>query len=226
MQKPTLLLIPGTACDERVWAYQQLHVADVADVVIADLSGAYTVDAMISQALVNMPDCFLLAGHSLGGWLCLEIVKRYPKRVKKLCLLSTQADLDKESVLKMRKKRVKLAKENHFDSIAADLAELFTYQKSVKPAVFSMFKDNRDLFISTQEVVIRRESNLSLLALIKQPTLVIVGRKDEIFFESTQYIAENIPDSQFTIIEDCGHMLTLEMPQEVTAWLRRWIISS
>ncbi len=38
-----------------------------------------------------------------------------------------------------------------------------------------------------------------------------------------EQIAAAIPGATLTIIEDCGHMSTLEKPGEVTALLRSWL---
>jgi pimeloyl-ACP methyl ester carboxylesterase len=35
-----------------------------------------------------------------------------------------------------------------------------------------------------------------------------------------------VPESRLAIIEDCGHMSTMERPQAVTALLRDWLLYS
>lgn len=49
---------------------------------------------MVSSVLKQAPLKFALAGHSMGGWLALELMKTAPERVTKLCLLNTSAQSD------------------------------------------------------------------------------------------------------------------------------------
>jgi pimeloyl-ACP methyl ester carboxylesterase len=49
----------------------------------------------IAEAIVNdAPDKFALAGLSMGGYIALEVCRKYPDRVEKLALLNTSARTD------------------------------------------------------------------------------------------------------------------------------------
>ena len=69
----------------------------------------------------------------------------------------------------------------------------------------------------------RRQESESILKNIQQETLIIVGKQDPYFFESTKKIAASIPNAVFEIIDECGHMVTMEKPQITTALMQRWI---
>ena len=222
--KEDILLIPGTACDAAVWEYQVEHLSDIANFTVAAPFETSDIQKQMTIMLEPMPDTFLMAGHSLGGWVCQEIMKQYSHRVKKLCLLATSATLDTPEQVAARKQRIELAKQNKFDSTAKELAEAYTYNKAIEPEVAEMFRRNSVPFIFQQEAVIKRENNLPYLKNIIQPTLVIVGDKDAFFFESSTEIAKKIPNAALTVIEECGHMLTMEKPKEATALLRKWIL--
>ncbi len=43
------------------------------------------------RILDEAPDEFAIAGHSMGGYICLEVMRQAPQRVKRLALLSTSA---------------------------------------------------------------------------------------------------------------------------------------
>ena len=64
-----LLLLPGLVCDERVYAQVRSWLADVADPVVVDLTGADTMAALADNVLANAPERFALAGLSMGGLL-------------------------------------------------------------------------------------------------------------------------------------------------------------
>jgi len=134
MRKETLVVIPGMACDHSVYQYQMEHLSDLVKSVVVDLNGADTIEKMVAKVMDDKPDTFYLAGHSLGGYVCLEVMRRHP-----------------------------------------------------------------------------------------QPTQVIVGRGDPFFFNSSQQIATGIKGAEFVVIEQCGHMLTMECPEETTEQMRRWL---
>jgi pimeloyl-ACP methyl ester carboxylesterase len=52
------------------------------------------------------------------------------------------------------------------------------------------------------------------------PTLVLTGDKDKMIpKEHSELIVERLPDAEFVVVPDAGHMVLLEKPAEVTAAL-------
>jgi pimeloyl-ACP methyl ester carboxylesterase len=221
--KTSLVLIPGLLCDEQAWEHQIEHLSDLIDPLVPDLSNADTPEAMVDAILRICPENFLLAGHSMGGWLALEIMKRYPHRVKKLCLLATTADLDSAERKTGRETMMEQTRQGHFAQVVQDLTDAFTHQTTAKDDVHAMLLRNKNAFFNQQNALLARASAISVLGQIHMPTLVIVGREDHLFLESTIKIAQGIPHSQFTMIENCGHMLTMEMPDAVSTQMTRWV---
>ena len=69
-----------------------------------------------------------------------------------------------------------------------------------------------------------RADRRALLAAIRCPTLVLCGDADVVTtVDASREIAAGIADAEFTLIERCGHMLTMERPREVNAVLLRWL---
>jgi len=59
---------------------------------------------------------------------------------------------------------------------------------------------------------------------IRCPTLVLIGRQDILTpLELSEEIAAAIPGAQLEIIDDSGHLSTLEHPDAVNRTLRRWL---
>lgn len=68
------------------------------------------------------------------------------------------------------------------------------------------------------------EALLPLPASIKCPTLVLCGRQDQLTpLDRHEEMAAGIKGARLEIIEDCGHMSTMEKPDEVNQALRRWL---
>ena len=63
-----------------------------------------------------------------------------------------------------------------------------------------------------------------MLPAIACPTLVGVGRQDEWSpLDQNRAIAAAIPDAEFVIFEESGHMAPIEAPDQVSAALRLWL---
>lgn len=84
MTKETLILIPGAACDEAVWEDQMDKLSNLCHIHVPELSHCRDLDEMAEESIKNLPKQFLLAGHSLGGSIALEIMRKAAHRVKKL----------------------------------------------------------------------------------------------------------------------------------------------
>jgi len=58
------------------------------------------------------------------------------------------------------------------------------------------------------------------------PTLIAVGRSDEWSpVDQHEAMLEQVPHARFVVIEQCGHMATVEQPEVVTDLLRSWLVA-
>ena len=96
---------------------------------------------------------------------------------------------------------------------------------AVRGVVHSMMSSlGKDVFIRQQGAIMTRPDSRPDLARIQCPTLVICGRQDLVTPpELAEEIAQGIPDTHLCIIEDCGHLSTLDQPDEVSKRLLEWV---
>ncbi len=79
-------------------------------------------------------------------------------------------------------------------------------------------------FARQQAAIMARPSSEATLDVIKCPALVLCGRHDVLTTVADhEHMHARIPGSKLVIIEDCGHLTTLERPAEVNAAMRRWL---
>ena len=76
MPNPSLVFLPGLLCDHALWAHQCAHLADVADIMVGDLTRDESIRAMAERILDEAPDTFALAGLSMGGYVAQEIMRQ------------------------------------------------------------------------------------------------------------------------------------------------------
>jgi len=231
MNKTPLVLVPGLLCDKQLWRSQVEDLADVADIWIADHTRADTMAGVARDVLADVPFTrFALAGLSMGGYIALEIMRQAPQRVTRLALLDTAASGELPEQTQRRLDFIAFAERGHFDRVTDTLLPLLIHsarqgERSLTDTVKSMARNiGKDAFIRQQRAIMSRADSLGLLAGIACPTLVLCGRQDALTpLARHEEIAAGIKGARLEVIEDCGHLSTLEKPAEVNAALRRWL---
>ena len=92
-------------------------------------------------------------------------------------------------------------------------------------AVKRMAKNTgKEAFLRQEHAIMSRADSRPLLASIDCPTLVLCGRQDALTpIDRHEELAAGIARARLEIIENCGHLSTLERPAEVSAALKRWL---
>ena len=230
-----LLLIPGLLCDRAAWTPIVPELEAVAQYDVPDYSDARSLASMADGVLADAPATFALAGHSLGGRVALEIVRRAPERVERLALLSTGfrarppgAAGEEERARRMA--LLALAQEKGMREMAREWVQPMVHPArradvTLIHAVLDMFeRRNSEQFAGQIEALLARPDASALLPTIACPTLVLVGREDS-WAAPAQHeeMAALIPKSELVIIEDCGHMAPMECPDAVAGALLAWM---
>jgi pimeloyl-ACP methyl ester carboxylesterase len=123
MTKTPLLMVPGLLCSPRLFVPQVAALGDVAGVVVPDwrrapLSIFDTWEKTARWVLSQMPaDRFALAGLSLGGMIAVEIMQIAAERVTRLALLDTGMRGQNAAEQAVRRARIRLANEGHFELV-------------------------------------------------------------------------------------------------------------
>lgn len=136
--KNPLILLPGLLSNEDLWRHQSSHLSDIASIYIFE-SIEDTPEKMVQAILDKAPDRFALAGHSMGGWLCLEVLKHAKSRISKLCLLNTTARSDSQEKKNRRNQMIEDVRKGKFPKVVQTLVENFVFNAAVKDSVKDMF---------------------------------------------------------------------------------------
>lgn len=221
----TLVFLPGVLSDHRVWSYQISHLSDLVTCRVVPLVTSNNTSDLLQTVLSQVEGNFFLAGHSMGGWLALELARKAPERVLKLCLLNTSAQPDSVEKYQSRIAMIQAVEQGAFQTVAAAIADRYVYSKRVKKEVLSMFLSvGEHAFLNQQEALLTRQECSSFLPRLTMPTLVIHAQQDKNFsLAMHQELVAKIPNAKLAVIEDCGHMCPMESPQAVTTLLRFWL---
>jgi pimeloyl-ACP methyl ester carboxylesterase len=228
--RPQTVMIPGLLCSAALYAEQVVSLSDSADITIADHTQHSTMAAIAASILAKAPPKFALVGLSMGGYLAFEIMRQAPERVTRLALLDTNAEPDAPERASVRRALVSRA---DLEGIAAVSAVL--YPQWVHPsraadaklaAVVRTMAETVGItaYRRQTEAIIARADSRPTLSTIRVPTLVLCGRQDAATpLSQSEEIARGIAGSTLAVIEECGHLSTLEKPAEVTRALRDWL---
>lgn len=229
-EKVHLVLLPGLLCDTELWRDQIAGLRDIADCTVADMSRDDSIADTAARMLEKAPAKFALAGLSMGGYCAMEVMRQAGNRVTHLVLLDTGARADSPEQQSRRRGLIELAEKGEFQGVTPRLLPLFLHPEHLKDKalverVTAMAgRIGKDAFLRQQRVIMTRIDSRPSLADIKCPTLVLCGRQDILTPPAMhEEISALIPGSRLELIDDSGHLSTMEQPAAVTALMRRWL---
>jgi pimeloyl-ACP methyl ester carboxylesterase len=230
MPRTTLVLLPGLINTRRVFEQQIEALSDVADCVVPELWHHETIGAMAEAALAVAPPTFALGGFSMGGYVAFEILRRATERVERLALIDTQATPDSAESTKRRRALLDQTKIGRFHGVQRTLLPQLVHHRHISDVaitqpIFDMAQEiGADGFVREQRAIIDRADSRHMLVDIDIPTVVIVGRQDQVTpLPRSEEMAADIANARLVVLDECGHMSPLEKPAELTAALRRWL---
>src|SRR3954467_599978 len=89
-----ILLVPGLVSSPRIFAPVMPALWRIGPVTVANHIRDDNMGAIARRILAEAPPRFALAGHSMGGYIALEIMRQAADRVARLALINTQARPD------------------------------------------------------------------------------------------------------------------------------------
>lgn len=228
-RKPSLLLLPGLLCDDRLWRDQAAALAPLARPVVADLTLDDRIEAMAARALAAMDGPFALAGLSMGGYVALEVMRQAPERVTRLALLDTGARADTDEQKRRRRGLISLSRSGQFRGVTPRLLPQLIHPSRLDgplaAEVMAMAERvGKDAFLRQQEAIMHRIDSRPHLSRIAVPTLVGVGVDDVLTPPGlAAEMAGLIPGARLRHFAHAGHLPTMETPEAVNAALAAWL---
>ncbi len=226
------VLVPGLNCSARLYAEQIPALWQFGPVSVADHRRDDSMAAIAWRILAAAPPRFALAGLSMGGYICFEIMRQAPQRVAKLALLDTGPHAESPEQTQGRRRVIELAKSGRFAEVPDLQFPLFVHRDrhgdaALKRIVRTVAQETGpEAFLRQEQAIMGRPDSRPGLSAIACPTLVLVGESDELTPPAlSREIAAAIPHARLVVVPACGHLTTLEQPQAVTGALIEWMES-
>lgn len=230
MARPPVVLVSGQLLTAACWAPQVTALSPDFDVRFADHGHDETMAAMARRLLDEAPPMFDLVAHAMGGFVAFEVLRQTPARVRSLVLMSTLAPADLAAQTERRQGYIRLVESGQFAQVVEERVPILLHPaRREDAALLAMVRQmaldtGAERFLRQQRAIMARIDSVRGLKDIACPTLLVWGRQDGIAtMAHQQEMLGAIPGARLEIVEDCGHLLTLERPHTVTRLLRDWL---
>ncbi len=188
--------------------------------------GPYTMDTLAEDVL-GIADAlgiqrFVLAGHSMGGYVAFRIVARAPERLMGLVLVCTRAEPDTEEGKARRKQGMEVIRTQGPGAFLASFIPNLVGEttRSTRQDVLDRLRKIASgvpdhVLIACLAGMMERPDSRPLLSQIRVPVLVVAGEEDVLIPpDHARAMAEQIPFGRFLLLQRCGHTPSLEAPEE------------
>lgn len=228
-----LVLLPGMMCDARLFGPQINALSGSRSLMTFPLSGQESIELLASEILENAPPVFALSGLSMGGIVAMEILRQAPDRVERLALLDTNPLAETDEVKARRGPQMEAVRDGRLRQVMRDeMKPNYLADGPRQGAILDLCMEmamglGPEVFLRQSMALMNRADQTETLLNYQGTVLVLCGREDGLCpVDRHELMHDLLPNSTLEIIEDAGHLPTLEKPDETTAALIRWLEDS
>ena len=217
-------------CDERLFSPQIAHLEGRFHVNVMPIHDFSTMEELAKNALAQSPDEFALLGLSMGGILAMEIMRQAPERITHLALMDTNPVAELDAVKQRRTPQIDAVKKGDLTKIMRDeMKPNYLVDSPNKTDILNLCMAmaeglGDDAFINQSFALRNRSDYQDVLKHINIPTLIMCGREDVLCpIERHELMHSLIDGSILEIIDNAGHLPTLEQPASVNNAIDKWL---
>ncbi|MDP3394994.1 alpha/beta fold hydrolase [Sediminibacterium sp.] len=240
-----IICLHGFPFDKTMWKGQLDFLESKNRIIACDIRGfgkstdetSYLSIDLFSEDLIAFMDALnidkaIICGLSMGGFIALNALKRFPDRFEALILCDTQCIADS---LEVHEKRYEIIDEINTNGVA-NFNEGFIKSVFHKDSITNkkeLVEKLRGVVFANSENIIKkglvalaeRSETCSTLNEIAIPTLIICGSEDEVTpLVQSESMLSTIKDSILHVIHNAGHVSNLEQSQEFNEQLLNFLI--
>lgn len=204
----------------------------------SQVNGPYDMDTLTEDAveliksLTDKPVHFV--GLSMGGFVGMRLGARYPELIKSLILMETSANAEPVENLPRYNTLTNLVKWfGVLPQVANKVMRIMFAESWLNDALNREKVDywkkqlrlNSKSIVGPVKAVIRRKGVEDELAMIKCPTMLIVGDEDIATRpEKSKFIQMGVRHAKLHVIPGAGHSSCIEKPKAVNHLIGDWLI--
>lgn len=175
-------------------------------------------------------DRVIMIGHSMGGYVTLAYVDKYPETLTGFSMFHSSAFADSDEKKETRKKGINFIKEHGaIGFLRTTIPNLYApVTKKEKPGMIEQHINDSAVFtpealITYYESMMDRRDRTAILRSAKCPVLFVFGRHDTAVPLEDGLKQSHLPDVSYVhIIENAGHMGMVEDAEETNQILKKY----
>ena len=235
---PYLLLIHGFLCTSSAWELMVSRLEKSYELILIDLPGhgdskdilCDDIEQMAKQIKLvldklGISQCSVL-GHSMGGYVALELANCYPNLIKELNLIHSTPFADSSEKKRQRQRAINAVKKTHRLFVSQFIPKLFAIQNIQKCIIYIADLEKEAMMVSKECIIKSLEamrSRKDLSDVIESwpfKTRIILGLDDPVI-DSEVIMARysQSPNVEVSCISETGHMGFYECPDKCSALL-------
>jgi pimeloyl-ACP methyl ester carboxylesterase len=230
---PTLLLLPGLGCDDRLWADVAVRLSDHFTAVRPQTWGKGSLAERARELQRLRRDLgdgpVGVAGLSMGGYLALECLRQWPEGIRAAALLDTTAYPDDAERVETRHQVLRLLEAGRYAEVLSAfvpsvLAPNTGDGAAARETMMAMGETlGPETFAADLRAILGRGGFADVLPRLRVPVLFAAGAADALTpLSVARRMAGEVPGSQVVEIPGAGHMTPLESPAATARVLDRF----
>ncbi len=233
-QGTVLVLLHGFCEDRTMWADLVPLLSKKYSVLTIDLSGFGESDLLAEASIAAMARAVyavwqheglgraVLIGHSMGGYVGLELARQFPDCLLGLGLLHSHPFLDSEEKTNNRLKTIRFIERHGIAPFAGQFvrnlfppAFLQEHKALVEELIHQTAMHHSDAVVAASNAMIHRQDHSELLRQLAIPVLMVIGTADKAIAPEHSWAQLSLPSTASVhILEEVGHMAQVEAPAE------------
>ncbi|OEC90273.1 alpha/beta fold hydrolase [Acinetobacter sp. YK3] len=222
----SIVFIPGFMLDESLWDELVPLLPETWNIIRANLLQGETIAEIAQNIAKDAPKEFILVGFSLGGYIARSLTEQFPEKVSSLILIASSLRPDTEEQKQQKLTAIRLSTKEKFHGLSS-----ISIAKTLHPADAQnklLIKRIQKMGINLGYEAFVRQSLLNRkcgdINKISCPTLIISAAQDQLRSkEEALELSHKIRDSKLAVIENSGHMIPLEQPEQLAQIISEWI---
>lgn len=239
-----IVFLHGFPFDKTMWQEQLDYFQSSHRVIACDIRGFgkskdeeshFSMDLFANDLILFIDkldlDKVIICGLSMGGYIALNAMQRFPSRFEAMILCDTQCIADSHEVKAKRFNTIDEINEFGKTNFNEGFIKNIFHENSLtnKPELVEklrsvVFSNSKHIISQGLIALAERSETCSFLDGITIPTLIICGREDVVTpLDESKFMNKQIKGSILHVINNAGHVSNLEEPLKFNKLIRDFL---
>lgn len=220
-----VVLIPGFMLDETLWDDFIAQYPGKRHFIPASLAQGTTIDEIAANIVKTLPERFILAGFSLGGYVARAIYDAFPDRTASMILIATSLREDSARQKESRIAAASATSAKEFSGLSATAIRKSLHADSASDA--AIIEKIRNMGKRLGVEIFKAQSGLNreriTIKPVTCPVYVIAAKQDQLRSLTEAEELAALTGARLDCIDGSGHLIPMEQPEELAQLVACWL---